>query len=94
MSNLVDHELATLRRERDEARAEAERLREPGHLTDREIVLLYREWSEEFYAASWMAPSQGTTQHFIEWLQRQPSLDEGELELVEQVRAALDGAGS
>ena len=40
-------------------------------LTDREIVLLYREWSESCYAASFlMLPGDGSLPNaFLDWLQ-------------------------
>lgn len=49
-------------------------------LTDREIVLLYREWSESTYAASfYMLPKNGTLlPDFLAWVEKELSLYEFE----------------
>lgn len=36
--------------------------------TDRELVLLYRQWSEETWAAGFMRASEDTVREFIQWL--------------------------
>ena len=59
------------------------------NLTDREIVLLYREWSEECYAASFMSPEPGLKQ-FVKWLAQEAPFEDHELELVRQYRALAE----
>ena len=59
------------------------------NLTDREIVLLYREWSEECYAASFMSPEPGLKQ-FVKWLKQERPFEDYELELVRQYRALAE----
>ena len=61
------------------------------NLTDREIVLLYREWSEECYAASFMSPEPGLKQ-FVKWLKQERPFEDYELELVRQYRALAEQA--
>ena len=61
------------------------------NLTDREIVLLYRQWSEECYAASFMSPEPGLKQ-FVTWLKQERPFEDYELELVRQYRALAEQA--
>ena len=65
------------------------------NLTDREIVLLYSQWSEECYAASFWTLDADGLKRFVVWLKREQPFKDYELELVRQYRAlpeqALDG---
>jgi hypothetical protein len=64
-------------------------------LTDREVVLLYRQWSEEVFAAGFMSLSGGETLPplFLIWLKRELSLtpESYELELLRRWRKAEQG---
>ncbi len=48
------------------------------------ILLLYREWSEETYAASFMSPSKDTVSAFTQWLEnrKQFGLEQYELDML------------
>ena len=37
-------------------------------MTDAMLLLMYERWSEQFYAASFMDPSEHTVQQFRKWL--------------------------
>ena len=64
------------------------------NLTDREIVLLYSEWSETFYAASFRTLSPEILSEFVQWLSDWAGeplpLEDYELELVRQYRALAE----
>jgi len=38
------------------------------NMTDRQILQLYSEWSEDAYAAGFISPSEETVRRFREWL--------------------------
>ena len=38
--------------------------------TDEGLRRLYREWSEDYYAAGWMNTTPATVQQFVDWLRR------------------------
>ncbi len=61
-------------------------------LTDRQIVLLYREWSEDFYAASFMSLNAEGLDRFVEWLEQDEPLKDYEHELVRQYRELAENA--
>ncbi len=57
--------------------------------TDRELVLLYAEWSEEIWAASWRSPYQSRVRDFKAWLDQHDiniPLEDDELALVAEFR--------
>ena len=37
-------------------------------MTDAEVVERYRDWSEEVYAAGFMAPDEALVRQFVDWL--------------------------
>jgi len=41
-------------------------------MTDEEILLLYSQWSEEYYCAGFLNPDAGTVQEFRKWLKNSP----------------------
>ena len=43
-------------------------MQDVGELTDWQLVELYRQWSEDHYAAGFIAPSKQNVRHFREWL--------------------------
>ena len=44
--------------------------------SDMEILRLYRQWSEEFYAAGFLSPTEETVREFREWLRQGPTTEE------------------
>lgn len=54
-------------------------------MSDQEIVWLYRWWSEEFYAAGFISPSEETVRSFRKWLRNSPKekLEDYEREMIE-----------
>ena len=37
-------------------------------ISDLELVYLWRQYSEEYYSASWILVGPGTLEHFMDWL--------------------------
>ena len=64
--------------------------------TDAELLALYRAWSEDFYAASFLTPSPGTVASFRGWLKAQDRehkpLDEYEKRFLWQYHSQEDYA--
>lgn len=46
---------------------------------DKELIMFYRQWSEEFYCAGFMHPDKDTVQEFYNWLQRPDYLEEEDI---------------
>ena len=73
-------ELAELREERE-------------GLTDRQLVMAYRAWSEEFYAASFLSPDEHTVRSFMKWWNSTAllAIEDYEAEMLRLYRQALAG---
>ena len=67
--------------------------------TDREVIGLYEEWSDECYAAQFMDPSPGLVRQFREWLSEKAVKVHAPLEgfelamVIEYRRQEVDGGG-
>lgn len=55
-------------------------------MTDDLLLLLYREWSEEFYAAGFMHPDRESVAEFRQWLGTRTltPLEDYELEMLKE----------
>ena len=72
------------------------------YYSDVELVNLYSEWSEEYYAAGFLIPDESRCRDFVRWLNRRDSEGYGrrppwesyEREMLERVRPMLASAPS
>ncbi len=63
-------------------------------LSDQMIAVLYREWSESAYAASWLMLDETTNQSFAEWVRDGGgAIEDYEREDLPRLRASLNAVG-
>jgi hypothetical protein len=71
--------------------------RQMANYTDDELIRLYSEYSEEYYAAGFMSPAPSILQSFMRWLERREEQPHErtwyETEFLEMLRPLFAGAG-